>query len=79
MSSTPPRWGGGGVPKFFFFCDLEVLRALPLEPPDEPRAGLCALAMQRMLAEEIPRVNEGVTVSRPRREGNPHAARARKC
>src|SRR6266436_8284904 len=56
-SSTPPRWAGGGGDKLFFFCDLEELRAAPLECLDDPEEGLCAFVMRRMLTEPVSRVN----------------------
>src|SRR5712692_628874 len=56
-SSTPPRWAGGGGGKVFFFCDLDELRAAPLECLDDPEEGLRAFAMGRMLTEPVSRVN----------------------
>src|SRR6266851_6299117 len=56
-NSTPPRWAGGGGGKVFFFCDLEELRAAPLECLADPEEGLCAFAMERMLTEPVSRVN----------------------
>src|SRR2546422_7216093 len=39
------------------FCDLEELRAAPLECLADPEEGLCAFAMERMLTEPVSRVN----------------------
>src|SRR5713226_8574344 len=56
-SSTPPRWAGGGAGKVFFFCDLDRLRAAPVECLDDPEEGFCAFAIERMLAEQDSGVN----------------------
>src|SRR6266849_1725425 len=55
--SKPPRWEDGGGGKVFFCCDLDCLRAVPLERLEDDEAGLRAFAMGRMLAEQHSGVN----------------------